>query len=780
MLGFLKSGNVSLTGRWSCAGLWLVLLFFMGHHTYGQSLTGAEYFWNSDPGTGNGINIPFSAGAEVDINISLPTGTLGLGFNSLNIRFKDNQGFWSHFGSRMFYIVPANDFVDAITITAAEYFFDDDPGIGQATNIPITPGPNQNFAIPIPSGGLVSGFHSLNIRLKDNKGQWSHFGSRTFYLHPVEIFPLATTLTAAEYFFNDDPGIGQGTPLSITPGAVQNNNFIIETTGVPPGFNTLLIRYRDDRGRWGHFAPRTFYAVPPGLLPASNLTRLEYFIDVNPDIDPDAIGSPLDIPELAAIDENLIIPLEGLTSGLHTLYIRVQDDLGIWSLPLAEEFTILNCTPPEPPVVPDVSRCNAGAVDLTAISGATGSQEYRWYADEVGTDILFTGAAFSTPQLSETTPYFVSVFDPATLCESSRTAVNAILNFSEKPAINPSGTLTFCEGNTVILSAPPGFSRYEWSGGQATQDILVSASGAYTVRVGDAQCLSPESDPVTVTIISAPPKPEVQVSGNTLICGSGTVVLTGPGGVTGYQWSNGATTQSIEVSEAGLFFLVVTTSSSSCPSLPSDPVIVTVLTPPCDGGGGPGSNQPPVIQPTTLSAQIEGRIEFDLTTIISDPDGNLDFSSIEVINDETFRGIPAFVDAGFFLNIDYAGNPFTGEDRVTIQACDLNLACAQQFLDIDVVGEVVVYNGLSPDGDGLNDFMLIRYIDVVEGASQNKVTIFNRWGAIVFDIDNYNNTDRVFAGLGNNGEELPTGTYFYKIEFQSLPKPLQGFITLIR
>ena len=137
------------------------------------------------------------------------------------------------------------------------------------------------------------------------------------------------------------------------------------------------------------------------------------------------------------------------------------------------------------------------------------------------------------------------------------------------------------------------------------------------------------------------------------------------------------------------------------------------------------------------------------------------------------------INAAYNLVVNYQGDAFTGDDRVTIEVCDLLAACAQGFFDIEVVGGVVVFNGLSPDGDGINDFMFIKYVDVVEGALQNKVTIFNRWGDTVFDIQNYNNADRVFTGLSNKGAELPAGTYFYKIELSG-NKPLTGFITLMR
>ncbi|QLH34110.1 MAG: gliding motility-associated C-terminal domain-containing protein [Cyclobacteriaceae bacterium] len=292
---------------------------------------------------------------------------------------------------------------------------------------------------------------------------------------------------------------------------------------------------------------------------------------------------------------------------------------------------------------------------------------------------------------------------------------------------------------------------------------MVNASGKYAVQIGDGSCLSPASDTVYVSVVAAPAKPIITVTGNPTICGSGSVDLSGPAGFE-YTWSNGATTQNITVSTSGVYYLMVKTSGDNCPSLPSDPVVVTVLTPPCGGGG---TNQAPNISTNPFGTQIEGQLAVDLTQVVDDPDGNIDFSTLRVINNETARGVAAIVDASYFLQIDYSGNPFSGVDRVTLEVCDLALACVQQVVDIDVVGEVKIYNGLTPDGDGYNDFMVIKYVDVVEGASENKVTIFNRWGDAVWDISNYNNTDRVFIGESNDGKELPSGTYFYKIELSN-------------
>lgn len=94
-------------------------------------------------------------------------------------------------------------------------------------------------------------------------------------------------------------------------------------------------------------------------------------------------------------------------------------------------------------------------------------------------------------------------------------------------------------------------------------------------------------------------------------------------------------------------------------------------------------------------------------------------------------------------------------------------------------GAVIVYNAVSPNGDGRNEVFFIENIDGV-AARENKVVIFNRWGDVVFEADNYDNTTRVFKGLSKSGAELPSGTYYYRVEFLSGSGSRTGFVALRR
>lgn len=82
---------------------------------------------------------------------------------------------------------------------------------------------------------------------------------------------------------------------------------------------------------------------------------------------------------------------------------------------------------------------------------------------------------------------------------------------------------------------------------------------------------------------------------------------------------------------------------------------------------------------------------------------------------------------------------------------------------------IVVYNAITPGTDGKNDILRISCIDQFP---ENRVEIFNRWGVKVFEIENYDNEGNVFRGFSdargtlNRREKLPTGTYFYILNYR--------------
>jgi len=91
----------------------------------------------------------------------------------------------------------------------------------------------------------------------------------------------------------------------------------------------------------------------------------------------------------------------------------------------------------------------------------------------------------------------------------------------------------------------------------------------------------------------------------------------------------------------------------------------------------------------------------------------------------------------------------------------------------------IIPGGFSPNADGVNDFFVITNI----GGKKVTMEIFNRWGAVVYKNDNYDNT---WDGNSNTGlaigDNLPTGTYWYviKIDDTKEVKEYANYITLSR
>ena len=110
--------------------------------------------------------------------------------------------------------------------------------------------------------------------------------------------------------------------------------------------------------------------------------------------------------------------------------------------------------------------------------------------------------------------------------------------------------------------------------------------------------------------------------------------------------------------------------------------------------------------------------------------------------------------------INYIPNQdFCGADSLEYRICN-NVGCDTAWVIIDIAcmnDSICIFNGISPNGDNANDTWIIKGI---ENFPNNHVEVYNRWGNIVFEMDEYRGT-----WLGDwNGVLLPSGTYFYVVD----------------
>jgi len=127
------------------------------------------------------------------------------------------------------------------------------------------------------------------------------------------------------------------------------------------------------------------------------------------------------------------------------------------------------------------------------------------------------------------------------------------------------------------------------------------------------------------------------------------------------------------------------------------------------------------------------------------------------------------------LNCTECENPVASPDITTIYTVNYTslIGCpASDTVIVRVFRELP--NTITPDGDGVND---VWNIPEIERFPQAHVVIYNRWGNTVYESTGYHDP---WDGT-HNGKELPTGSYFYIIDYK-VPgeEVMNGTVNIIR
>lgn len=233
--------------------------------------------------------------------------------------------------------------------------------------------------------------------------------------------------------------------------------------------------------------------------------------------------------------------------------VRTTNVNGCQSLVSTAIPVLINPIPAAPTITAGGATifCDGGSVSLTSSAGIA----YLWS----------NGATTQSINATLTGNYSVKVTN-ANGCQSPSSAATSVTvnPLPVTPVITAAGPTSFCSGGNVTLTSSAG-ATYLWSNGATTPSINVSASGNYSVTTTNANgCQSAVSSSSIVTVIALPPAPTISAGGPVAFCTGGSVNLTSSAGTT-YLWSNGATTQSINVATAGSFTVKVT-NANGCQS----------------------------------------------------------------------------------------------------------------------------------------------------------------------------------------------------------------------
>ncbi len=226
-------------------------------------VTAAECFWGTDPGFGNGtvllaLNGNFDDAIESAVgNIAVPSS----GIHNFSIRLKGTDNQWGPVFTAVVQVINSNvTILSSLQITAAELFWDIDPGQGNGVTM-LAIGGNFDQALetalkvaPVPA---AIGFHNLYIRVRDNQNNWGQTFNTVVEVQANSSGAILPSIevAAAEYFFDNDPGQGEATKMLAFDG---NFNTAIEKIAggnipapVVMGYHTLYMRVQDGANKWG-------------------------------------------------------------------------------------------------------------------------------------------------------------------------------------------------------------------------------------------------------------------------------------------------------------------------------------------------------------------------------------------------------------------------------------------------------------------------------------------------------------------------------------------------
>jgi len=296
-------------------------------------LTQMEYYFDTDPGFGNGTQVSFTADSIVDVDFNVDLSSVDVGYHKLFIRIKDEHGKWSLIYKQGVYksSTPAVE-MPLPDLTQMEYYFDTDPGFGNGFQIPITSDSLVNVDFEADLSSVDVGYHKLFVRTKDENGKWSLIYKQGIYKSSTPAVELSLPdLTQMEYYFDTDPGFGNGFQIPITSDSLVNVDFEADLSSVDVGYHKLFVRTKDENGKWSLIYKQGIYksSTPAVELPLPDLTQMEYYFDTDP-----GFGNGFQIPITAdsLVDVDFNADLSSVDVGYHKLFVRTKDENGKWSL----------------------------------------------------------------------------------------------------------------------------------------------------------------------------------------------------------------------------------------------------------------------------------------------------------------------------------------------------------------------------------------------------------------------------------------------------------------
>lgn len=408
-------------------------------------------------------------------------------------------------------------------------------------------------------------------------------------------------------------------------------------------------------------------------------------------------------------------------------------------------------------LIADSVTCHSGS-DATVFSSATGGSfpyEFNWSGpdgfesqfDFIENVIAGSYSLLLTDANGCQTSGEINVFEPEAITFESE--------------ITPP-TCEAADGEILLtLSGGTGELTTEWNTGESGTDLSGIPSGSYAALITDENGCSVEADFIIEEINPL----EIEVNVTDLLCyGDSTgeigVELLNATAPVVYNWEGpeGFTSENPFITGAqGGNYLLTITDANNC--IQTQEINI---------------NEPDSLFLDDLFSPFPlPGLDYN----ISSPGGSDGSILAPVFSGGTGEVTILWSGPGGFETTDQGGQNGLISGLYTVTITDENGCSATTSITLTEPLELDLPNGISPNGDGQNDHLIIRGL---ERFPENELVIFNRWGNIVFTENNYSNSTP-WTGISQNGSELPEGTYFVLLKVSGdLNKEFNAYLELRR
>lgn len=438
--------------------------------------------------------------------------------------------------------------------------------------------------------------------------------------------------------------------------------------------------------------------------------------------------------------------------------------------------------------------CQGQSTTLIA-SGLNGNGTFQWSTGITADSIVVNAAGIYTVTNSNS-------------CGNATYQQTITVTPLPSATITPNGPTTFCQGQSVVLNAPVGYT-YLWSDGSTSSSLTATSTNAYTVTVSNNCGTSTATQSVTVNPL---PQVSTTVSGPMVLCAADSAIITAIGN-NNFVWSTGATTASITVHNVGTYTVSVT---NSCGTSTSSQTFTTGLLPVVSITGtdgvicNPGVEHLEAIGTGTFlwsTGATGATINVNATgiyTVTATNNCGSTIDSVIITQSNPIADFTPSVTTGpapltvTFINqsqnallynwtfgngstsaLDTPEYTFINEGIYTVVlTAEDSYGCVDTHSDTIYILNAGLYvpNVFTPNNDDRNEEFNISGTGIsgVEGS------IINRWGDT---IASWNSLTEGWKGINYDGDKAPEGVYYYliKVSFSNnTTKKLYGTVTLLR